>query len=515
MNRLIYIITGLLICIFCLPFVGLANISPSQVLVLYNADWQEDHPLTEKGQDSREIAEHYVKMNTNAETGEKPYILGLSSKQGLLDMEHLKENSSDNRSGVILTSLSSMIGSTYRLRDSRLVEFNLPEHESGWQFDTLKIQIGPLKSKLSKRITLIESGKNLFEDRVALQTSGEFTARLNGKGFLNGSLIVNASCMDKTGKLHRWEADYKDIAAVAFSKTGPDHVRDDKNYLDLVEIPIKTFLANPDNSLPDGTLLKDHILFFVIAYGLPRTCISPYGIERGITNSINNFGSIIDLGQRLQLIYYDLDAAMGTTPRPYLFDFKEVFTTFYLRSPQCLPLFGPKANPFLHPKVYKKDNSANTFVPSVRFSSSNRKKYPKKHLYFAMRIDAADPVQAKSLINRAAYAKKHAPPRMGVMPGTDIIQSDSTTGKLKNNATGNALWDKGYKRIYYGNTSSHRLELFRLPGKTKFYNKESVYLPGGIAATVGSANGWNISSSDVYNYLNKGGNDNSCHRTCL
>ena len=84
MNRIVHIITGLLVCIFCLPFSVFADITPSQVLVLYNADWQEDHPLTEPGQDSREIAEHYVKINTHAQTGEKPYILGLSSRQGSL-----------------------------------------------------------------------------------------------------------------------------------------------------------------------------------------------------------------------------------------------------------------------------------------------------------------------------------------------------------------------------------------------------------------------------------------------
>lgn len=123
MKCFVHIVTGLLICIFSMPFVVLADISPSQVLVLYNSDWVEDHPLTEHGQDSREIAEHYMKMNTNARTCEKPYILGLSSKHDeTLKKEHLEEKSNDNRSGVILTSLSSMISSTYLLRDSRLVE---------------------------------------------------------------------------------------------------------------------------------------------------------------------------------------------------------------------------------------------------------------------------------------------------------------------------------------------------------------------------------------------------------
>ena len=398
-----------------------------------------------------------------------------------------------------------MIGSTYRLRDSRLVEFTLPESKSGWQFETLKLQIGPLKSKLPERLPLIENGKNLFENRSALQSSGDFTARLNGRGFLNGSLMVSASCKDQAGEIHRWEADYNDIADIAFSTTGPDNVRDDKNYLELIEAPIKSFLEDPDNALPDGTLLKDHILFFVIAYGLPRTCIAPYGIERGITKSINNFGPIIDLGQRLQLMYYDIEAVSGTTPGPYRFDIKtEAFTTFYLRTPQSLPLYGPKANPFLHPRVYKKDKHFDTLEMSVNFSSANRKNQPEKHLYFAMRIDAADPVQAKSLIDRAAYAKKYAASHMGVIPGTEIVKSDSTTGKLKYNSAGPALWDYGFKRIYYRYTSSNRLELFRLPSNAGFYNTEPVYLPGGIAATVTSNSGWNRKKSAIYDYIDKG-----------
>ncbi|MFO7802921.1 MAG: hypothetical protein R6V55_11560, partial [Desulfovermiculus sp.] len=470
------LILFLLLCVFSPGSLVHAGITPSQVLVLYNADWQGDHPLTGKGQDSRELAEHYVRMNTDPATGEKPFILGLSSTKGnLLNHEHLQEKSKDNRSGVILTTLERMIGSTSRLRDSRLVEFTLPKQESGWQFNTLNMQLGPLKSKLSERLSLVESGKNLFPERIVLQQSGDFTVRLNGRSFLKGSLLISASCRDGDGEIHRWQAEYKDIGDIAISRTGPDKVRDDKNYLKLIENPVKAFLEDPDNALPDGTLLKDHILFFVIAYGLPRTCIAPFGIERGITHSGNNFGAIIDLGQRLQLMYYDLDAVMGTTPRPYRFESKDAFTTFYLRSPQSWPLFGPKANPFMHPEAYQKDRKFDSLKDPLPLSSADRKSFPQKHLYFAMRIDAANPMQAKSLIDRAAYAKKFAAPDMGVVPGADVAQGDNTTGKLKYNAAGPALWEMGYKRIYYHYTSSHRLEMFRLPPEAGFYNSDPVY----------------------------------------
>ncbi|MBW2647463.1 MAG: hypothetical protein JRE23_15065 [Deltaproteobacteria bacterium] len=68
-------------------------ITPSQVLVLYNADWTDDAPLTDPGQDSREIAEYYVRMHTDPETGEKPYILGLRCvhREKHLNKAHLEE----------------------------------------------------------------------------------------------------------------------------------------------------------------------------------------------------------------------------------------------------------------------------------------------------------------------------------------------------------------------------------------------------------------------------------------
>ena len=481
-----------------------AGISPSQVLVLYNADWTGDNPLTDKGQDSKEIAEYYVKMHTNEKTGEKPYILGLSGGCAkLLNKPHLKEKSHDNKSGVILTNLKKMIGSTYKLRDSRLVEFKLPKTKSGWQFDSLKMQLGLKNSKISNRLTIIEKGENLFPNRVLLRHSGKFNVRLNGRGFLSGSLVVTASCKDNNGEIHRWKAFYHDISDTRFSKTGPDGIRDDKNYLKYIETPVKNFLENPDNALKDGTLLKDHILYFVICYGLPKTCISNYGIERGITNYLHNFGSIIDLGQRLQLMYYDFDKITGSAPHPHKFDSNQAFTAYYIRAPEAFPLYGPKANPFLHPDVYKKKINLNRLIP-LSFTSVNRKKHTARLLYFAMRMDGSDPVQAKSLIDRSVFAQKYSTPDMGVAFDEKLIKSKDTTGTLKYNKAGIMLWNLGFRRIYYRYTSSNRLEMFRLPAGKPFYNKSPVYLPGGIATEVISNSGWNRKNAAIYRYLNRG-----------
>ena len=487
------------------PLLSHAGISPSQVLVLYNQDGTGDHPLTAKGQDSKEIADYYIKMHTDPVTGEKPYILGLSGKgKPFLNQSHLKETSRDNRSGVILTHLSKMIGSTHTLRDGRLVEFKLPENEAQWNLNTLKFQLGKKNSKITDRLTLIDKGKNLFPDRIILQPSEQFTVRLNGTGFLRGSFTASVSCTDKQGKTSQWQTDFNDIKDVRMSHTGPDNTRDDKNYLEYVETPIKNFLENPANALEDGRLLKDHILYFVISYGLPRTCIATYGIERGITSSPNNFGTMIDFGQRLQLMYYDFDQVVGTTPRPYKFDTKDPFSAYMFRAPQAYPLYGPNANPFVHPDIYNSKRKKKDLSKALDFTVQNRLKNPARHLYFSMRLDGEDPVQAKALIDRSIYSKKYASPQMGAAPGQTIDQDKSNTGSLKHNSAGQMFWDSGYKRIFYNYSAKNRLELFRLPPASPFYNNRPVYLPGGIAATVISSSGWNRTNSDLYKYLQAG-----------
>jgi len=59
------------VVIFLNQLIGNAHaVTPSQVLVLYNADWKADDP----GQDSKEIADHYISMHTDPDTGGKPYV---------------------------------------------------------------------------------------------------------------------------------------------------------------------------------------------------------------------------------------------------------------------------------------------------------------------------------------------------------------------------------------------------------------------------------------------------------
>ncbi len=304
-------------------------------------------------------------------------------------------------------------------------------------------------------------------------------------------MTVKASCEDLQGEQHSWQADYVDLDDVQLSHTGRDGQRDDQNFIEDVEQPLRAFLEDKKNARPDGTLLKDYLLYIVVCYGLPRTAIAPDGIARGITDQINNFGTIIDFGQRLQLLYYDQNKVMGTELKPYRFSGKEPFTNFFLRSPQAWPLYGTKANPFLHHLAYQKKKGDLDNLPEARtFNDKNRNREELRHLYFVTRIDAPDPLQARGLIDRAVYASKYCGASMGQLPGQQYSQTKERVGRLERSVTGQWLWQKGWRHLYYGGQGKNRLELLRLGPDDGFYNQDTAYLPGGIAGTVISHNGW-------------------------
>jgi len=75
---------------------------PDQVLVLYNSDYGIDQDGSEPGQDSKEVAEYYVRRHSDPVTGKKPWLLGLSCVhcKDHLDQFRLPEDSQENRFGV-------------------------------------------------------------------------------------------------------------------------------------------------------------------------------------------------------------------------------------------------------------------------------------------------------------------------------------------------------------------------------------------------------------------------------
>lgn len=496
---------GLRFCFYVLALLPLfsvacfAQISPSQVLVLFNADWTDDHFLTDPGQDSKEIAEYYVRMHTDPQTGEKPYLLGLSCDHGIklldeakhLNQHHLQEKSSDNKSGVVLKKKNWLTDTEKindQLRDSRLVEFAFPGGPDKWNRETLFMELIPDKGS---DITLVENGLIEYAGKISGSSGKDWAIRFNGKNIVPGRFTVKASCEDNSGERHEWKADYVDLDGVEYSRTGDDGVRDDLHFYEDVELPVKKFLEDPKNARPDGSLLKDHILNIVVCYGLPRTAIAPYGVARGITDKLNNFGNIISFGQRLQLLYYDFEQVQGTQPKPYKYAGKNPFTDFLLRAPQAWPLYGDKANPFVHPLLYKKKKGDLDALPdALEFNVGNRNRFPNRHLFFVSRIDATDPMQARALIDRAVYASKYGGPQMGILPDVEYPKSNKRVGKLNRAAAGGWIWDKGYRHLHDGGQGMHRLDFLYLQPNEGFLNDQPVFLPGGIAGTVISHNGW-------------------------
>jgi hypothetical protein len=475
---------------------AICAVSPSQVLVLYNADWKKDEPLTDLGQDSKEIADHYVYMHTDPKTGEKPYMLGLSCthaakhlKDSHLNADHLLEQSADNASGVVLTHQKNPLKTGQDLRDSRALEFIFPKNEkAAWRIETLKIR---LVQDRKDAVLLVENGQSQQGGRVQVQQEGPWNVRTNARGFLKGSFTAVATCKDVSGKEYEWKAEYGDFIEVAFSRTGPDGERDDAVYLQDIEAQVKTFLENKDHARPDGTLLKDHILFIVICYGLPRTTVATYGIARGITELINNYGAIISLEQRLQVMYYNLEAVSGVTPQPLRFQNFPPFTAFYFRAPQARPLYGLAANPFLHPMVYNKEKGDFDKLPDpVSFSVESRKRFPNQHLFFVMRIDAPSPMQARSLIDRAVYASRYDLSDLGRVGSVVKSDEEKKAGAIERYPIAKWLQKKGYHHLYYGGAGRNRLEFLRVAAGQGFLNRAPVYLPGGIGATVISHNSW-------------------------
>ncbi|WP_025321601.1 hypothetical protein [Deferrisoma camini] len=481
-----------------------AGVRPSQVLVLYNADWSGDAPLTDPGPDSREIAELYVARHTDPATGERPYLLGLRCRHrmGHLNGPHLVEESRDNGAGVVLRGEGRAAAPAGEVRDSRLVELVLPKTEAGWRFDTLRVVLWPEKGD---PVVVVDRGRSRFPKRVSVQEEGKWNVRLNGRSFLTGPLTAEASIEDTTDKVHTWTARYADILDVSCSRTGADGVPDDRNFEEDVAEPVRRFLEDPANARPDGTLLKDHVLFLVVCYGLPKTAAATYGIARGVTASRGDHGPAVSLEQRLQLLYYDVEGALGFVPRPHRFNGRNPFTAYLFRAPQAWPLYGKRVNPFLHPLAYKKDKGSLDALPDpLRFTPQNRARFPGRHLYFAMRVDGTTPLEARGLIDRAVYAIRYAGPAMGVLSGVTLSKNEERVGSVDRNRAGVLLWARGYRHVYYRYTSSQRLALFTLRPGSGFWNQTDVYLPGGVQGTVISNNGWNRRTAAMVRALARG-----------
>jgi len=405
-----------------------AETAPDQVLVLYNADWTEDLDGTEPGQDSLEVARYYVEQHTDPKTGKRPYLLGLSCKeQGAkrLNEMRLAEQSDDNALGLRFVRTKAAV-KDLPWSAMQIVSFRTEEFE---QLDPASLVIRASASGKEGDAQVIYAD-GAAKPGVPLQKSE--AAGLIGYGFTKPTAFPDGftawvAAKTKDGKeLRNYSAPFCHREQLEFDPAGLDGIRDDQNYLDDVETPIKAFLEDPKNRLPDGTLLKDHILYFAVCYGLPKQVESLYGVRRGIpTGSWVDLGSGSALEERLAVMYFDVSARQRVILVPARHDeVPHIFLASGLRA--SILGVNPYAHPASHvprepargvrkglpnPPLYESYEYGARRIP--HFTPDFRRHWGTHFLYFGSRIDARHPEIAKAQVDGALYGSRYLTPEYG------------------------------------------------------------------------------------------------------
>ena len=443
------------------PWLLAAAATPDQVLVLYNADYKIDQDGSEPGQDSKEVAEYYVRRHTDPATGKKPWILGLSCVHGKdhLGQFRLLEDSHDNYCGIEYVGAEEP-PKEWPVYDSRGVQFVLTKDELA-KVDPASITIAAGKKADradAKTVFKDNAGAAEFDCARKDNPDGSATWSLNARKVATGIVHVWFDAKGKDGQvlrnIHLVFHDFNDFIE---STTGRDRIRDDKNYVDDVERQVQDFLEDPKNAPDAQTPLRDHILYIVVCHGLPKAVESLYGIFRGSTDNLGDCGDGSSLEQRLMVMYYNptaMDYAYAPGPNgsmqrsPVQGGTKPRFT----KIPRVLPrnadgvqraiianslVYGLVGafNPYQHPMTFRAGQKGND-VPDLldqekyadpasrllpvlegqppHFSTELRRTWPKtSFLYWAMRVDGPTPEIAKAQIDGAIYGNRHFTPAMG------------------------------------------------------------------------------------------------------
>jgi len=419
---------AILIAVSLLSATTWGRARPDQVLVVYNADWREDQPGTEPGQDSRELAEYYVARRTDPRTGRKPYLLGLRCAHGAakdLNAEAVAEASADNYLGVVYTGSGRPLASKPKGQSqawyllSNRIECRFPAEGIDRAGITLSIRRAGQAGQ-----TVVFRGDRPAEEYPLVLCRYIPASQRTGKAMwllgmdakragFDGDLSVRLLAAGADGKVLIDEtARYFDPEDFAFSATGPDGLRDDQHYLQDVENPIKAFLEDPANAV-NGRPLKEHILYIVLCHGLPRTVRRTYGIaQSAVPASYRDSGNLVSLGGRLEMAYYDLEAVRP--PGVMHLRLNNRFGAFQCWVPVAsyyLPLAGPEYQPYLHPSAYgdfrKNPKLAPPWQGPTPFTSESRSRFPRRFLYLCSRLDAARLEDAKHQIDAAEYAEHY------------------------------------------------------------------------------------------------------------
>ena len=505
---------------------------PDQVLVIYNEDWVKDVDGSSPGQDSREVAEYYIERHSDSIRGLKPYLLGLKCTHSKPEQKHLnnwyiEEKSQDNKNGVLFVGQGLPPGKKEWTRDSRQVEIVVDNKDGEVDWSSIRIWCSSLKFKKKIKVIPIVSGEPKRQGNrwvyPSVETGKGRCFRFDAHKSFAGTVSVLFEVKDNEGnKIRDLKLKYYDRDDFVFSMFGRDGVVDEKHFQEDVAIPIKQFLEDPNNALPDGTSLKDHILYIVVCHGLPFSCEGVFGIERGVTSNPANHGDRGSLEQRLQTLYYGWGRQIvPPVVSMYMFggpDSKKGVRNYRITSAMRYPMYGKRWNIYMHPDTYsflgakKKPIKLLNIPPFPKV----REESPEHYFgYGVSRIDGQGPREAKRLVDYALYASRYLRPEMvhahNLSKAAESKKSDVKLG-LKN----------VYQGKVWGLPDIPELGFEKKPGQMakglpflKFSQEISMnlfrYLPGGMDRVVDSANGWNISRGQpIWKQVDQGVTISAC-----
>lgn len=388
--------------------------------------------------------------------------------------------------------------------DGRQVHLNVPEAPRGTDWNSLTLRYSQ-RPEPSGAKPLIEAGSCKVQSELVSETphtGGGKILRLSALRMgLRGDVYAFLTVPDKKGQKVELNARYFDGEDFLFTRTGGDGIRDDQHYLDDVEEQIKAFLQDPANAV-EGRSLKDHVLYIVFSWGLPRTVRRVYGLSQTARPLQGTYdaGPLVSLEQRAEMTYYDVEEVRPPVLAPFAFrNDGGGFSPMVPASSYILPFQGWRDQPFLHPEAYEGSREATLLkrgqeVP--RLTSELRAGVGDRFLYVCSRLDGPSPREAMGLVDRSLYASRHLTAAMGGPPpaqpwdGAKVLQE--------------ALAVKDHRRF---------LDALGLPGrngmmdryKTSFgWREEGGYLPGAVDWTVISNNGFNNEKSAVRQMLAHG-----------
>ena len=401
---------------------------------------------------------------------------------------------------------TEITGPQVRIRDARQIRIDVPDAKRLVDWTSVQIRFSSRADRSSAQPLYARGAPQRDHDVVRVDYNKHPDGRaargvnvlyMNAwRAGFRGDVYVWLAARDRSGKtVLDHHARYFDPNDLAVSRTGHDGIRDDQNYLDLIEKPVRAFLEDPANAV-DGQLLKDHVLYIVICHGLPLAVRRTYGLaQSAVQRDYTGSGPLVSLGQRLEMAYYDIEAVRPLRLVPVALGARyKSFPVWTAVSTWWFPLVGRQVQPYLHPAAYRRrPKDVQVPGPQPHFTSQMRRKFPRRFLFVCSRIDALDPLDAKALIDAAEYASMYLTPKIGSRPEGKWDGAKALAG-TENKAAIRLLRDLGFPGVKGFET---RLAWFGL-------RDDGSYYPGAVDYTVISGNGCDRPKSSVRRALQAG-----------